>query len=782
VNRGIRLAFGGMIALTISHSQQLCAPSNAPANYSCGCMQTTYRSVPAEYNMGDTDGHCAAKITSGHLIGALPFACPEYIRRFYDKAFQGVDVSHWWSPGNGKDYYLRSSAFGLAANPNCVSGPAPGQPGTGCNQNSVPRQDDIVSFCNYSQVTGQCDLSLPGHVAIVNGPVVSTGTTFTVTLIEQNWSKTLINLTLAGIENSGISTIFDRRGECIQYTSSKPITCVSYAYYRVQGWLRVPITVSATLDGVPWSGSVSYQLSSPSGTVANLGTSVPAGANQLNLGLYSLTYNGGAPSNSSFVGVGPSASQVLTNASTITFALQFTSNPPTAGFTISANGQTVPNSGGPLALSVQPGGGVNVTFDASVSSAVNGATITRWQWMMNGSPIAGVGSRPSFSSYLYVGNFVVSLVVTDSRGISSIAATGTVGVTQTGPSSGFSPTASMNEARVYHTATLLNDGTVLVTGGGIGGPQTPSSSTAEIYVPSSGTWHYTAYPMNSGRTTHMAIKLNDGRVLIAGGYNEAILNSCEIYDPSTGQFTPTGSMNAGHSNMPMVLLDDGRVMVVEGNIAYYTYPTPPSEIYDPTSGTWSIVPSPAVGIALSPAVTLNNGNVLAISGYDGCCALSFNVQLINPATNALTSMVPLVVARLAESATTLLDGRVLIVAGTDWAQTINSTEIYDASVLPNGSSQLGSPLSAARRAHTATLLSNGDVLVVAGYQAPNSGQVAAYLSSAELWNHITGLWSSAGSLPSGVQAHTATLLASGAVLVAGGGNPTPVNTASIWNP
>src|SRR5262249_41581838 len=107
----------------------------------------------------------------------------------------------------------------------------------------------------------------------------------------------------------------------------------------------------------------------------------------------------------------------------------------------------------------------------------------------------------------------------------------------------FALTGLMTTPRYDATGTELADGRVLVAGGWCCAGNTGTQASAEIYDPSTGTWSATGSMSTPRAGGASATRLQNGRVLIAGGANGGtVVPTAEIYDPSTGMFSPTGSM------------------------------------------------------------------------------------------------------------------------------------------------------------------------------------------------------------------------------------------------
>ncbi|MBM7113325.1 Kelch repeat-containing protein [Archangium primigenium] len=135
----------------------------------------------------------------------------------------------------------------------------------------------------------------------------------------------------------------------------------------------------------------------------------------------------------------------------------------------------------------------------------------------------------------------------------------------------FRDAADLREARAYLTATSLFDGSVLVTGGERGG------TLVERYEPAADAWRLEG-ALSTPRARHRAARLSTGVVLVAGGNTPDALKTAELYDPATGQWSPTVPMNSGRDDFTMTPLLDGRVLVMGNNGRNSTSDTP--ELYE----------------------------------------------------------------------------------------------------------------------------------------------------------------------------------------------------------
>ncbi len=345
-------------------------------------------------------------------------------------------------------------------------------------------------------------------------------------------------------------------------------------------------------------------------------------------------------------------------------------------------------------------------------------------------------------------------------------------------------TGSMQSPRAVHTATLLPTGRVLVTGGEDG--QLDGSSvlaSAELYDPAMGRWTATG-SMAESRYNHTATLLSDGSVLVTGGQDESVageaLRSTEIYDPRTAQWTLAASMATARTGHTATLLADGRVLVTGGNTKSAAGPTAAdAETFDPRASQPTALSDASKPRAQFTATLLPGGMVLVAGGiYAPPARLArSSAELYNPRSTTWTLTGSMGVARASQTATLLPDGRVLVVGGFNTTGILASAEIYDPRT---GLWTATGQLHVARAYHTSTLLPDGSVLVVGGL-----GQTGSALSSAEVYSPRTGTWKLTGSMRAGRASQTATLLADGRVLVAGGvsGKADQVlDSAEVYNP
>lgn len=345
--------------------------------------------------------------------------------------------------------------------------------------------------------------------------------------------------------------------------------------------------------------------------------------------------------------------------------------------------------------------------------------------------------------------------------------------------------AAMNVARMFHTATVLQDGRVLVTGGEDGSFNFLDS--AEMFDPETETFSLLPQGMSTARSRHTATLLPSGQVLIAGGLGDT---SAELFDPSDDAFKSSTTMNYGHGAHTATLLQDGSVLVAGGF-------TNQAELYHPAQNTWETV-MPLSGIqAYHSAVRLEDGRVLVTGGI----YFPTMAEIYDPASKAWTAATSMGAPRFWHSSVLLPGGKVLVIGGIGDGTFHSAVELYDPALniwlprmpgppstrqssflqpdgrvfvaLPNGSAVYDPKLDQwsegtdGQSFHlygAAVELLNGQILNIGG----DLGGLLGVSPQVERYDPSQGAWITKSALSEYKGHHTATLLQDGSVLFSGG--------------
>lgn len=336
----------------------------------------------------------------------------------------------------------------------------------------------------------------------------------------------------------------------------------------------------------------------------------------------------------------------------------------------------------------------------------------------------------------------------------------------------------------------------------------PATNQSNIRLYQPGTFVATGL-MRNARAGHTRTLLSDGKVLVAGGYNDSdgFLQTADLYDPALAEFSPAGDMNSARSFATATLISgcncpaDGKVLLAGGLNSAGGFNSSgavqTAELYDPVAATFTATGQMTSARFFHVAALLQNGQVLIAGGIDNSGNVLSSAELYDPSSGSFSPTASMQTQRAFPSATIItgcqcaLDGQVLIAGGvSDLSGVVGgnpfgvgtglaSAELYNPAA--GGRFTLTSePMSTSRdllgvqlfpggieefgpASHTATLLNGGAVLVAGGID--QSGNV---LSSAEIFDPSSGAFAATSSMSTPRAAASAAELVLGKALITGG--------------
>jgi len=329
------------------------------------------------------------------------------------------------------------------------------------------------------------------------------------------------------------------------------------------------------------------------------------------------------------------------------------------------------------------------------------------------------------------------------------------------------PTGDLERGRSGHAAAALSDGRVAV----FGGFATDASVTGSIesYDPDTGLWTTAGATLSPARARLTATALPSGLVLLAGGETAGAASigedRWELYDPVLDAVVASGTLQERRTGHQATLLADGRVLIAGGSRTDSpgapNYSRTSAEVFDPGPRTTAALPAMAVARAGHRATMLGDGRVLVTGGH----GTDAKAEVFDPVAGNFALAGTMTTPRREHTATLLSDGSVLVAGGGGFtAERWIPSETRFLQVQNLGD---------VRSLHTAIRLPNGRVFV-AGGEKPGPGAGTIFHVAIEFYSPPT-----ISFLYSGLQllaprsGHTATVLPDGEVLIVGGKHPAP---------